>query len=350
MILSKSVTSEVGAGAEFKVGVKVGAGFKAGAGVKVGVKVSTSVAIAVVIAISVRGAASAAESQNDCIFLDQSQSTAGSYKTTLTTNAIKMERSGSKLFLIARAPTWRVVFYNPKNNRAIDLPYDQWLLHRECWTSFLPPAISAHGNTIGGASKVGSVGDGGLRKISSEAKKAINDIPGTDVVIQDYDGSRLELMGTVIYCGQNCSRYGMLDTQLRGTVDPKHRYKAEIYVCKASGIPTQALQILQKMYLIPPVDGIPVFSTKLEIATARHEHAGDPRGVLNLFEQQGRLSTRSFTRGHASDADLNYPKNFQKVFKETDVMLDSSAQKAGNDMSELFGADIDDYKTGHKRP
>jgi hypothetical protein len=249
----------------------------------------------------------AAEPQNDCIVLTQSQSTAGSFKTTLTPHAIKMERLGSKIFLIAMAPTWRVVFYNPRNCRAIDLPLEQWLRHWECWTAFVQPFASN---------------------------------PKTGVVIEDYDGHRPELTGVVTYCGQKCSRYETLNMQAHETIDPRHRYAGEIYVCPIKNIPKPELQIMQKMFQIPPLEGIPVFSDRRVNGSAAHEGAGDPRGLVSLFTHQGRLSTSSFTRGRVADTDFSYPKNFKKVLKESDVMLDSFAQKEGDDTADLFGSDF----------
>jgi hypothetical protein len=246
---------------------------------------------------------SAIEPQNDCIFLTQSQSTAGSFKTTLTPHAIKMERLGSKVFLIAMAPTWRVVFYNPRNCRAIDLPLQQWLRHWECWTAFVQPFANN---------------------------------PKAGVKIEDYDGHSPELTGKVTYCGQNCSRYETLNIQAHETIDPRHRYAAEIYLCPNKNIPKPELQIMQKMFQIPPLEGIPVFSDRRADRSAVYDGAGDPRGLIGFFAHQGRLSTSSFTRGHVADADFSYPKNFKKVLKESDVLLDSFAQKEGDDTADLF--------------
>jgi hypothetical protein len=338
--------SEVAAIAGAKVTAGTGAA-AAAAGVAATVAAGVQVIVVVVFFACLSDGCNAAEPQKDCIFLTQSQPTAGAYKTTLTPNAIKMERLGSKLFLIAKAPTWRVVFYNPSNNRAIELSLAQWLRHSECWTPFAQPTVFDRGDTAGSAARRGSPGAGSAGNGKAGIGVAGADNVPMEVVVDGYYGNKPVLIGSVTYCGQSCSRYGTPNQQVGKTIDPKHRYKEEIYACANKDIPKPELQILQKMYQIPPVEGIPVFCAQTENNNVRHEGAGDPGGLLNLFLRQGRLSTSSFIRGHVGDSDLNYPQHFQKVLKECDVMLDSSAQNAGDATSELFG--IDNFKSGSRK-
>jgi hypothetical protein len=232
----------------------------------------------------------------DCLVLKQSQSIAGTYKTMLSPDAIKMERAGSRTFLIARAPEWRVVFFNPANNNAIDVSLTDWIRREDCWSKFRSPA------------------------------------PRRDI---EAFNRNVEQHGLVVYCGKTCVRYGMLDV-INGRVDPNHRYWEECYVLPDTRYPKQELQILQKMLDLPAFDGIPLFSRMLSNPSASQSGAGDSRGVIDLFVSKHQLSTKEIVKERIPSSAFKYPQNFHKVERECDVIMDSVAKGDGDDAASLL--------------
>ena len=167
----------------------------------------------------------AASDQLDCVVLHQSQAQLGHITTTLSKESLKIKIDESGAVFLANAPTWRVMFYNPTNNKALDMSADKYLTHEPCWYGF----------------------DTG--KDSHAYNKANTSPP-------------FEKIGTVDYAGKRCIQYSLIFVDKHGRVDPKSRYWLDIYVLPNIEIPEVELKILRKLFLVPKIDGIPVHIRK----------------------------------------------------------------------------------------
>jgi len=232
----------------------------------------------------------AVDHSKTCTVLVQSQMTAGTFKTTLTAEAIKMERLGGKSYLVARAPSWRVVFFNPANNKAMDMSFKQFLDHLCNWSA---------------ATKE-------TRSVSDES------------LVGPNNSSKI---GTVNCLGQKCVRYWMRDE--RG-------YWGECIILPTAKYPKEELMIMAKMLDFPRIFGIPISGKVMrKTATAK---PGEPAGLLDFYDYNWAISTKSLKQDQTTNDNFTYPNKFQKVSREFDVTLDSAQRKRSDEAFELLEA------------
>src|SRR5277367_6639209 len=106
----------------------------------------------------------------------------------ITPSALRMDLNGGAIYLVAKAPDWRVVFFNSRDKVAMDMTLEEYLLHRPKWWPF-----------------------------ERSYPASIRYPP-------------LEKIGTITYLGKSCLKFGQLNVSNRGIVNPARRYQAVHYV------------------------------------------------------------------------------------------------------------------------
>ncbi|MBU6455557.1 MAG: hypothetical protein KGS72_27545 [Cyanobacteria bacterium REEB67] len=66
---------------------------------------------------------------SDTLVLEQRTETLGRVTTYVSEHGLKVLVRGSKCYLVAVAPSWKVMFCNDENKKALAMSYDQWLEH-----------------------------------------------------------------------------------------------------------------------------------------------------------------------------------------------------------------------------
>lgn len=220
--------------------------------------------------------AESARAEEKALYLKQSAASVGMVESYLTSQGIRINFGNDKVYLVAKAPTWRVVFFNSVTNRGLEMPYEKWISHHPSWN---------HG-------KVDDwVPSEHLLKVAS---------PTID--------------------GRRCSDFVLAELMPKGGMVPKQgRTAGHLIATQVSGIAPQAIHILQRTLDLPQTADLPLRLTL----------AGKKRKVEGLkFKIGGEshlLSTTAIKTVSLPLSLLTYPKNFQVVPIEFEVLYDSKA-------------------------
>lgn len=197
------------------------------------------------------------------IIVHQKSDCYGPVTTYYTDKAVKMVMDNTKIFLVATAPEWRVVFYDPDKNQALELPLDQWLKHTPSPT-YLP------------------------EDAKRSKWKATPDGKGVCV-------------------GHNCEKYA---------VGTNGQYLALENTLAAP----EACHIMQKFLYVPQVKGIPMnYAFHLE-------PKNKPSYLKSFGGSQSVLVMVKYESGSEPDTFFSYPKKFKNVRREIDVLATHRAE------------------------
>jgi hypothetical protein len=216
---------------------------------------------------------SAAAASDKALFLKQSSASIGSSESYLTSHAIRININ-DKSYLIAKAPTWRVVLFNSSNKTGMQMSYQQWISHHPKWN---------HGKDVDW------VPSEHLLKVAS---------PKVD--------------------GRLCTDYLLAELLPNGQLVAKQAgTSGHLLVTKVEGVAAQAIHVLQRTLDLPQTADLPLRLTLI----------GKERQVEGMKFVMGGdahlLATKVIKTAEVDPAIFTYPKNFKVVDTEIAVLYDS---------------------------
>jgi hypothetical protein len=192
----------------------------------------------------------------------------------MSKDAVRVQLQSGKTYLVARAPDWRVVLFNPSNNHGMSMPLQKWLDHTPQYVFF--PVPDSH--------------DRWMQSSPSE----------------------VEMLG------RRCTKLIMNKTT--GGAKPGYKSKDNEYILL--DIPTAspaACHIVQNFLGVPPCKGIPLsFRCSIRVRSIRHSKAFEDHVFLKSTKIDDSLKPKDF---------FSYPTGFKNVNRETDVITDNSKKQ-----------------------
>ncbi|HEY9756408.1 MAG TPA: hypothetical protein V6C97_14675 [Oculatellaceae cyanobacterium] len=245
----------------------------------------------------------------DCMIVEQQHNEIGQVRTVIAKDAVRIDLLWSKAYLIAKAPTWRVVLYNPANKLAMDMPLQTYLAESPNWQ---------------GANRYRKL-ERGKSNVETPTKK----------------------LGNIKYADRDCSKFGVVKI-VGNKVDPEDRYKAYYYTFSDPSVRPEISQILYHFFLIQTSSnqGIPVYSAPAhDVKAASVQHDIGFLANLTSGDLSSHMTTSKFGSGSFPSSYFEYPKNYKKVSYELDVLSDPNRKGVAEDMLHdlRFGEEPSNY-------
>ena len=213
------------------------------------------------------------------LYLKQSAASVGAAESYLSNQGVRINLGNDQVYLVAKAPAWRVVVYNNITKKGLAMPYQQWISHHPVWN---------HG-------------------------KDVDWIPA----------EHLLKVASPVIDGRRCSDFVLAGLLPNGDLVPKAvGTSGHLVTTEVDGIASQACHILQRTLDLPQASGVPLRFT-LNSKTRRVEglkfiQGGDMHLVSTKVIKSVPLPAVLFT----------YPKNFKNEALEFDVLYDSKAMNS----------------------
>jgi hypothetical protein len=217
----------------------------------------------------------------------------GKMNVMVAPDALRINFTDKSVYLVSKAPTWRVVLMNERSHRAMDMTLTQYLEHAPTWTAF--------GNTE----------------------------------VRDWPSKPL---GECECLDQKCTKIGLLNFQDNGRPNSKYPYTRIHYVFVQSSFPKQACQIVGKIFHNTTFPGISLHVKNGIIPTKTKVIGQNLSSLMTGAQYPDDFLTTSFIeRKPYEDQDFDYPQKFRSVRKEVDVLLDDSKKTEENDLLQMIG-------------
>lgn len=216
---------------------------------------------------------SAAAASDKALLLKQSSTSIGASESYLTSQAIRININ-DKSYLIAKAPTWRVVLFNSLNKTGLQMSYQQWISHHPKWN---------HGKDVDW------VPSEHLLKVAS---------PKID--------------------GRQCTDYLLADLLPNGRLVAKQAgISGHLLVTKVEAVAPQAIHVLQRTLDVPQTADLPLRLT----LNGKERQVEGMKFVLGGDTHL--LATKVIKAAEVDPTIFTYPKNFRAVDTEIAVLYDS---------------------------
>lgn len=224
--------------------------------------------------LSLPWAIAPALAEEKALYLKQAAVSVGATESYLTSHAVRINIASDKIFLVAKAPSWRVVLFNTMTKSGMEMSYPKWIAHHPTWN---------HG-------------------------KADDWVPS----------EHLLKVASPTIDGRHCTDYVLAELMPNGRLVPKHGGTAgHLVVTEVSGIAPQAIHILQRTLDLPQTADLPLrltLSGKL----------GHVEGLQLVMGGDSHLvTTKAIKTVPVSVSLFAYPKTFKTVPLELDVLYDS---------------------------
>lgn len=221
-------------------------------------------------------AAAPAVTKQEALYLKQSAVSVGAAESYLTSQGIRINFGNDKIYLIAKAPSWRVVLFNSKTKSGMEMSYKQWIAHHPTWN---------YG-------------------------KADDWLPS----------EHLLKVASLTIDGRQCTDYVLAELMPSGRLVPKQGdTSGHLIVATVDGIAAPAVHILQRTLDLPQTEGVPLRLTL----------TGKQRQVEGLKFVMGGdshlVATKSIKTVPVSASAFVYPKTFKAVAMELEVLYGSKA-------------------------
>jgi hypothetical protein len=219
------------------------------------------------------------------LIIRQSSDLLGATKATITQKALKIEIEQSNAYLIAMAPKWEVMFCNDANKRALKMAYNDWIKH----------------------------------------------VPEMNYAGTDWDRFALAIQPVrdVAILGRPAKLYKIIGKHVtKDIVSPTDRVRNGTYVALEDGaVGKEAATIMQRSIGTPQSKGVPLeFDKDVQKLDIYNTIAGKERF----------LHTRSIEEKDVSPQLFVYPKNYQAVKREVEVLDDPKKRKRVDGAIDLF--------------
>ncbi len=239
--------------------------------------------------LSIQSSEAATKDSKTTYVLTQTNAVLGHVLTYVSRDAIRVDCNDNNAYLVAKAPDWRVVMFNPSMNAAMDMPYEKFLEH-EIRFSYVP-SEGGGVNERWPKFRAGSIKVSGL-----EATKYI--IPANPRA-----RSLKESPNTLGY-------YLILE-------------RKEFAI--------QPTKILAKLFYQPTLPGIPLGDRM------NKQKFGQSNSFLDFRGNYAILSTSEIKEKSIPSDFFKYPHGFKKVQREIDVISDNARRRQLEDLSKDMG-------------
>jgi hypothetical protein len=210
--------------------------------------------------------------------LEQTHCTLGNVEVLVTNQAIKVSIKKSQVYLVAHAPTWKVVWYRNDPKLAFECPFADW-----CKTG----------------TKLAPIGTFGQRKFK---KEGVAKISGQSILKLRSDENKKTLV---------------------------------FWVVDDSTKPLEACNVLVGLFRVPLVQGIP-YKFKLTYLNPDKPNNNPVSWMRTgrLFEKEEgtRLDTTKISSVTVPSTEFDYPRNYKLVKQEQEVWLSAGAAEAVDDL------------------
>jgi hypothetical protein len=209
-----------------------------------------------------------------CTIISGGNEALGGLKIYVSNNALRVQLLSGKTYLVARAPDWHVVVFNPTNNRGMSMPLQKWLDHTPQVVYW--PVPDQH--------------DHWVESSSSETTRL----------------------------GNKCVKVTLYKT--KGPAQPRYKSKDNEYILLDN--PTAnlaACHIVQTFLGVPPHKGIPLsFTCMVRIRSIKNTLA---------FQRHDILKTTKIERGSAPTQFFSYPTGFKHAKREVEIISDGDKKE-----------------------
>lgn len=213
------------------------------------------------------------------LYLKQSAVSVGAAESYLTSQGVRINIGNDKIYLVARAPTWRVVLFNSVTKKGLVMPYQQWISHHPVWN---------HG-------------------------KDVDWIPA----------EHLLKVASPVIDGRRCNDFVLAELLPNGHLVAKAGgASGHLVTAEVDGLAPQACHILQRTLDLPQTAGVPLSFTL---------HGRSRRVEGMNFLQGGDMHlvfTKIIKTVPAQPVLFVYPTNFKAVTTEFDVLYDSKTMNS----------------------
>lgn len=228
-------------------------------------------------------AAAASAVKRQTLVVTEGQEELGGIKVYINQHALKIVYMVGKCYIVSAAPDWRVVFYNPANNKGIEMPAQEWL-HHKMRLYYIP-------------------------------------IPAAK------DDFMLYPQATTKMFGFPCKHYLLVrptEAAHPNLREPKERKYAVIETPLAN--PT-ACKILQHAFGAPASSGVPVSLTYVTYGSKNNNGPKNKNADSFGHRTVRVLVTTEVDRQEIADDFFQYPTNFKPAAMEADIMNDPKRDK-----------------------
>jgi hypothetical protein len=211
---------------------------------------------------------------NPCTVVTGGNELLGGVEIYTCKNALRVQLQSGKTYLVARAPDWRVVIFNPTTKNGLSMPLKDWLRHTPQLAFFPVPDQNEHW-------------------------------------VQSS-------VGETILLGRKCVKAILNKTT--GSAKPNYKSKDNEYILLYT--PTAsvtACHIVQNFLGVPSSNGIPL-SFKCSIRTRDTKDK-------KAFQDHYFLKTTKIEDSSKPDDFYSYPTGFKNVKREIDVINDNDKKQ-----------------------
>ncbi len=237
----------------------------------------------------IQSSAAATKDSKTTYVLTQTNAVLGHVLTYVNRDAIRVHWSDNNAYLIAKAPDWRVVMFNPSMNTAMDMPYEKFLEH-EISFSYAP-----------------SQGDG---------------------VNERWPKFRA---GSIKVSGVDATKFMIPANPRARSLKESPNTLGYYLILERKEFPIQPTKILAKLFYQPTLPGIPLGDRMNKV------NIGQSNSFLDFRGNYAILSTLEIKEKSIPSDFFKYPHGFKKVQREIDVISDNARRKQLEDLSKDMG-------------
>ncbi len=225
------------------------------------------------------GATNSVAAAEKALYLKQSAVSVGATESYLTSQAVRINFGNDQVYLVSKAPTWRVVIFNNITKKGLAMPYQQWISHHPVWNQ----------------------------------GKDVDWIPA----------EHLLKVASPIIGGRHCNDFVLAELLPNGHLVPKAAgASGHLVTAEVDGLAAQACHILQRTLDLPQIAGVPLSFT----LNGRSRRVEGMKFVMG--SDMHLLSTRVIKTVPAQPVLFVYPTNFKAVTTEFDVLYDSKTMNS----------------------
>jgi hypothetical protein len=251
-------------------------------------KIAAILSLAAICVAHGSAAAHASDTGKVTFKIDQSSYFVGRADTFINDHAIRVNFGSEKIFLVASAPTWRVVLYNAEKKLGLAFSYDEWLQRHPVWSNAL-----------------------------------------------DHDWiprAALLPVGTSRIYGLPVRTY-KFGERVNGKVIVKtNGQQATMAYADSNSVSEKGCHILQRAFCVPQMQGLPL---TLTFHSQERKIEGMKRGLGGSQHMLKTISLEPLTPA-GSKFDYSYPRSFKRVMRESELMRTSDGDENVKQFMEIL--------------
>jgi hypothetical protein len=237
----------------------------------------------------IQRATAATKDAKSTYVLTQTNAVLGHVLTYVNADALRVDCMDNNAYLVAKAPDWRVVMFNPTMNAAVEMPYEKFLAH-ELSFSYVPSA------------------GGGMNERWPKLRAGSMKVSGVEV-----------------------SKFIIPANPRSRSLKESPNTLGYYLILEKKGFAIQPTKILAKLFYQPPLPGIPLGDRM------NKQKFGQSNSFLDFRGNYAILSTSEIKEKSIPSDFFKYPHGFKKVTREIEVISDNARRKQLEDLSKDMG-------------